>query len=140
MCNAFNRTDLINDIKFSTPNARVKFKEERRKLIASEISKYNSDEILNSFQKEEVPCAPILDRVELLKNEQIIVNNIFNFYESKIFGKIRTPRPAPLFSETSLNANKLAPLLGENSIEILKELKYTDQEIKTLLKEKITSN
>ncbi len=140
MCNAFNRTDLINDVRFSTPNARVKFKEERRKLIANEISKHNSEKILTSFQKEEVPSAPILDRVELLKNEQILVNKIFNFYESKNFGKIRTPRPAPLFSETSLNANKLAPLLGENSIEILKELKYTDQEIKTLLKEKITSN
>ena len=140
MCNAFNRKDLVDNIKFSTPNARVKFKEERRKLIANEISKYNSDEILASFQKEEVPSAPILDRVELLKNEQIIVNKIFNFYESKNYGKIRTPRPAPLFSETTLNANKLAPLLGENSIEILKELKYTDKEIKNLLKEKITSN
>ena len=126
MCNAFKRKDLVNNVKFSTPNARVKFKEERRKLIANEISKYNSDEILASFQKEEVPSAPILDRVELLKNEQIIVNKILNFYESKNYGKIRTPRPAPLFSETTLNANKLAPLLGENSIEILKELKYTD--------------
>ena len=40
-------------------------------------------DILNAFEKEEVPCAPILNRVELLENEQIKVNKIFNYYESK---------------------------------------------------------
>ena len=65
MCNAFKRPSLIQHKKFSTPNARVKFKKERRRLIAKEISKYNAKDILNAFEKEEVPCAPILNRVEL---------------------------------------------------------------------------
>ncbi len=139
MCVAFKRLDLINNEKFSTPNARVKFKEERRQLIAKEISKYKASQILKAFQKEEVPSAPILDRIELLKNEQIQVNKIINFYESKVYGKIRAPRPAPIYSKTPLSGDKLAPLLGENSIEILKELNYSNREIEIFLKEKITS-
>ncbi len=139
MCVAFKRLDLINNEKFSTPNARVKFKEERRKLIAKEISKYKASQILKAFQKEEVPSAPILDRIELLKNEQIQVNKIINFYESKVYGKIRAPRPAPIYSKTPLSGDKLAPLLGENSIEILKELNYSNREIEIFLKGKITS-
>ena len=139
MCVAFKRLDLINNEKFSTPNARVKFKEERRKLIAKEISKYKASQILKAFQKEEVPSAPILDRIELLKNEQIQVNKIINFYESKVYGKIRAPRPAPIYSKTPLSGDKLAPLLGENSIEILKELNYSNRKIEIFLKEKITS-
>ena len=140
MCIAFNRPELINHKKFSTPNARVKFKEERRKLISDEIAKYNSDEILKAFEREEVPSAPILNRVELLDNQQIKVNEIFNTYDSKHYGKIRAPRPAPIYSETPLFAGNLAPLLGENSIEILKELKYSESEIDNLLKDKVTSN
>ncbi len=139
MCVSFKRLDLINHEKFATPNARVKFKEERRKLIAKEISKYKASQILKSFQKEEVPCAPILDRIELLKNEQIQVNKIINFYKSKVYGKIRAPRPAPIYSKTPLSGDKLAPLLGENSIEILKELNYSNREIEIFLKEKVTS-
>ena len=53
MCIAFNRLDLIKNKKFSTPNARVKYKEERRKFISDEISKYKASEILKAFQKEE---------------------------------------------------------------------------------------
>ncbi len=140
MCKAFNRKDLINNKKFSTPNARIKYKVERRKLIAKEIFKYRSKEILEALQKEEVPCAPILTRVELLKNDQIIKNKIINHYESDIYGKVRGPRPAPLYSETPLLGKKLAPLLAENSIEILKELNYSKKEINTFLSEKVTSD
>ena len=139
MCIVFNRLDLIKNKKFSTPNARVKYKEERRKLIAREISKHKASEILKAFHKEEVPSAPILSRVEILKNKQIKANKIINVYNSKVFGKIRSPRPAAIYSETPTTGKKLAPLLGENSLEILKELNFTKEEISNLLKEKVIS-
>ncbi len=139
MCIVFNRLDLIKNKKFSTPNARVKYKEERRKLIAREISKHKASEILKAFHKEEVPSAHILSRVEILKNKQIKANKIINVYNSKVFGKIRSPRPAAIYSETPTTGKKLAPLLGENSLEILKELNFTKEEISTLLKEKVIS-
>ena len=100
MCVAFDRMDLIDNKKFATPNARVKNKEERRKLIAKEISNFKASEILKAFQREEVPCAPILSRIELLKNKQIIANKIINFSKSKVYGKVRAPRPAAIYSET----------------------------------------
>ena len=77
--------------------------------------------------------------MELLKNKQIIENRIVQFYTSKKFGKIRSPRPAPLYSKTPLSGKQLAPLLGENSLEILKELKFTKKEIDLFLNEAITS-
>ena len=139
MCVAFDRMDLIDNKKFATPNARVKNKEERRKLIAKEISNFKASEILKAFQREEVPCAPILSRIELLKNKQIIANKIINFSKSKVFGKVRAPRPAAIYSETPTTVKNLAPLLGQNTLEILKELKYSKDEIKTFLKENIIS-
>ena len=139
MCVAFDRMDLIDNKKFATPNARVKNKEERRKLIAKEISNFKASEILKAFQREEVPCAPILSRIELLKNKQIIANKIINFSKSKVFGKVRAPRPAAIYSETPTTTKNLAPLLGQNTLEILKELKYSKDEIKTFLKENIIS-
>ena len=140
MCNAFNRKDLLNDERFSTPRARFDNKAERRIVIAQEIKKYVSKSILKKLRKNEVPSAPILTREELLKNEQIIENKIIEFHESKFFGQIRSPRPAPIYSESPINGKQLAPLLGENSIEILKELKYSDSDIKKLLKNKVTSS
>ena len=53
-----------------------------------------------------------LSREELLENEQIIENKIIEFHDSKFFGNIRSPRPAPIYSDSQiLMVNQLAPLL-----------------------------
>ena len=139
ICKALSREDLILDKRFNTPNARVKNKVERRKIIAKEILKYKSKEILSLLYKQEVPSAPILSRVELLNNEQIMENEIIKFYNSKIFGKIRSPRPAPKYSYSSINGEQLAPMLGQNSVEVLKELQFTEKEIEGFINNQITS-
>ena len=140
MCEAFGRKDLLSDPRFNTPRARFENKTERRLLISEEIKKHNSETILLKLHQNEVPSAPILTRTELLKNEQIIENKIIEFHESDFFGNIRSPRPAPIYSDSLINGEQLAPLLGENSIEILRELNYDDTEIDNLIKSNITSS
>ena len=139
MCTAFNKPELLTDERFSTPRARFDNKTERRIIIANEIKKHNCLEILKKLHENEVPSAPILTREELLENEQIIENKIIEFHDSKIFGKVRSPRPAPIYSESDINGAQLAPLLGENSIEILEELEFTTNEIETFIKDKTIS-
>ena len=138
LCKAINREDLINNSKFNTPNARVKYKVERRKIISEEIAKQKAKSLLRKLQKEQVPCAPILNRNELLKNEQVIENDIIQYFKSKKFGNIRSPRPAPIYSKTKITGKQLAPVLGENSEQILKELKYSKKEINSFFKDQIS--
>mgnify|MGYP006074035893 FL=1 len=139
MCNAFDRKDLLVDPRFNTPRSRFDNKTERRLIVAQEIKKHKANDILQKLATNEVPSAPILNREELIENEQVLQNKIIEFHDSNIFGKIRSPRPAPIYSESPLSGEQLAPLLGENSIEILKELNYSDDEIKVFIKGNITS-
>ena len=139
MCNAFDRKDLLVDLRFNTPRSRFDNKTERRLIVAQEIKKHKANDILQKLATNEVPSAPILNREELIENEQVLQNKIIEFHDSNIFGKIRSPRPAPIYSESPLSGEQLAPLLGENSIEILKELNYSDDEIKIFIKGNITS-
>ena len=106
MCNAFDRKYLLSDPRFNTPRARFDNKTERRLLVAEEIKKHNSDDILIKLHENEVPSAPILTRTELLKNEQIIANEIIEFHESNIFGTIRSPRPEQIYSNTPINGKQ----------------------------------
>ena len=50
LCKAIKREDLIDNIKFNTPNARVKNKVERRKIIAKEIAKQSCKDLLSSLK------------------------------------------------------------------------------------------
>ena len=139
ICKAMDRKDLLIDKRFISARQRVIHKSERRQAIADEILKHNARTILKEFHKNEVPAAPILSRTEILKNEQVNKNKIIEIHTSKIFGKVRSPRPAAIYSESTTKINRLAPLLGENSYEILEEIGIKKTEIEQLIKNKITS-
>ena len=139
ICNAMDRKDLLVDERFNNARQRILHKTERRAAIAEEILKHNAESILEKFHKNDVPSAPILTRTELIENEQVITNKMIEIHESKYFGKIRAPRPAAIYSVSPTNGKMLAPLLGENSYEILEEIGMNDKEIKKLIKEKVIS-
>ena len=104
-----------------------------------EISKWNGDEILARLQKEGVPSAPLLDRMELLGNEQIISNDSILRTNYEGFGEVSQANPAARFSETPNQLSRPAPKLGEHTLEILSSIEYSDEDKKRLINEGIVS-
>ena len=136
MCRALNREDLIEDERFATPAGRVSNSQERKEITGQEISKWNSQEILSRLQAEGVPSAPLLDRMELLGNEQILANESILRLNYERYGQVRQARPAARFEKTPSEINSPAPLLGEHGREILMEIGYSEEKISKLLSEK----
>ena len=136
MCKALEREDLIDDERFATPAGRVSNAQERKEITGAEISKWESEEILARFKAEGVPSAPLLDRMELLDNEQIIANQSVLKMNYEEFGEVRQARPAARFKKTPSEISRPAPKLGEHSREILLNLGYTEEKISSLISEK----
>ena len=136
MCKALEREDLIDDERFATPAGRVSNAQERKEITGAEISKWESEEILARFKAEGVPSAPLLDRMELLGNEQIIANQSVLKLNYEEFGEVRQARPAARFEKTPSEISRAAPKLGEHSKEILLDLGYTEEKISSLISEK----
>ncbi len=136
MCKALNREDLIDDERFATPSGRVSNAQERKEITGAEISQWKSDEILARFKSEGVPSAPLLDRMELLDNEQIIANQSVLKLKYDEFGEVRQARPAARFEKTPSEIVRPAPKLGEHGREILSNLGYSEEKITSLISEK----
>ena len=136
MCKALEREDLIDDKRFATPAGRVSNAQERKEITGAEISKWESEEILARFKSEGVPSAPLLDRMELLGNEQIIANQSVLKLNYEEFGEVRQARPAARFEKTPSEISMPAPKLGEHSKEILLNLGYSEDKISSLISEK----
>ena len=136
MCKALKREDLIDDERFASPAGRVSNAQERKEITGAEISQWKSDEILSRFKAEGVPSAPLLDRMELLGNEQIIANQSILKLNYEEFGEVRQARPAARFGKTPSKIVRPAPKLGEHGREILSNLGYSEEKIISMITEK----
>ena len=132
MCRALDREDLIDDERFATARARMQNVQSRKDITLQEIAKWPTDEILKRLNDNEVPNAPLLRRMELLQNEQVIASGSVQRTEYEGFGEVRQARPAARFSKTPSEIAGPAPKLGEQSVSIMKRLGYSDEQIKEL--------
>lgn len=128
LCRALNREDLITDERFATAAARGLNGNERKQIMADEISKWSRSEILDRLRENEVPGAPLLKRTELLNNDQIIAAGSVSREVHEGFGEVRQAVPAAKFSKTPSKIQGPAPRLGQQSADILISLGFTDEE------------
>lgn len=135
MCRGIQREDLIDDPRFKTASDRFVNGEERKAITAEEIAKWSSEEILARLDKEGVPCAPLLNRKELMQHEQIIANDSIQRIEYPGFGEVRQARPAARFDKTPAEISGPGPRLGQHSRAILAGLGYSSDEIDALIAE-----
>ena len=110
---------------------------ERLELIQSELKKKTSDEWLELLTAKDVPCAPVLTRREMIKNEQVVANEIIKISEHPIAGTIRQSKLAANFSATNKDDNLAAPTLGQHTVSVLLELGFTETEINSFLRDNV---
>ena len=134
MCRALNREDLIDHPNFRTAQGRFTHNSERKEITAEEIKKWSSDEILARFDQEGVPCAPIIDRSELLDHEQVLANGSVDRLHFEEFGEVRQARHPARFDKTPASVSRPAPRLGEHGREVLAALGYDAAAIDALVR------
>ena len=133
MCRALNREDLIEHPNFKTAQGRFTHNSERKEITAEEIKKWSSEEILARFDQEGVPCAPIIDRSELLAHAQVVANGSIDRLHFDDFGEVRQARHPARFDKTPARVSRPAPRLGEHGREILEALGYDNEAIESLI-------
>jgi len=137
MCNALNRPDLICDPRFKTAQARSENIAQRRQIVSDEISSWVSEEILERFDLGGVASAPILTRIDLINNPQIIDNKILTIIKDEILGDVRVPRPPVQHSGQPTCVRKLAPFQGADNRALMLELGYKEPEINQYVRDEI---
>ena len=137
VCSALDREDLIDDERFSTALARRKHAELRREVIAAEVSKRATGELLEKLDAADVPSAPLLDRKDLLDHPQIVESGTILREIQEGFGEVRQARPAARFGETPASVRTPAPQLGEHTVIVLQSLGYDQKRCDKLLEGKV---
>jgi crotonobetainyl-CoA:carnitine CoA-transferase CaiB-like acyl-CoA transferase len=139
MCAALERPEWVNDERFNTTANRFINIKERLAETSKVIETRSSAEWLSRMDANGVPCAPILMRPEVIRHEQVLVNELITEYEHPILGRVRQPRAAARFEGASAPQHPIAPHLGQHNGEVLSEIGYSEADIQDLVTKGILS-
>jgi formyl-CoA transferase len=80
-----------------------------------------TDEILMAAVAESVPLAAVKTLEEFLHDPQVIHNEVFVEYHDPRLGRIRQLNFPIRFSESQVNVDARAPMLGEHTEQVFKD-------------------
>lgn len=130
---ALERPDWLDDPRFTTPSLRQEHIDARLSLTQEVLKTRTAAEWLTRLDAEDVPCAPVLRRRDVIDHPQLLANETVTETDHPIAGRLRQARPAARFSATPIEHRHGGSLLGQHSQEILRDAGFEEREIETLM-------
>ncbi len=126
------RADLVGNPRYTMENiTKNKLNAEFIDILSEAIEKKTAAEWAEIFTANEIPFAVAQVWEEVLEDPQAWASDVF-YKMTYPNGAERTLVRQPIFIGDTLPEYKQSPLLGQNSVEILKELGYDDNAIESL--------
>ena len=134
---AIGRADLLGDPRYETAEARWQHRDEVNALVEAWTSTRGKHEVMKILGEAGVPCGACLDTGEVLADPHLKARDMI--VEVKHPGRgsyLTVGNPIKLAaSPTTIGPS---PLLGQHRDEILRELGYTDPDIKEMRDKGVT--
>jgi len=134
-CEAVQKPDWKNRMFSRVPAEFEAYKRDVKTLFESHTQSY----WIELGLQHDLLLSPVYDTSEIENDPQIKAREMVVEQDHPTAGKVKTIGVPIKFSETKAQAHWPAPLLGEDSYSILKELNKTEEEIQELTNKKVIS-
>ncbi|MGI6286433.1 CoA transferase [Neomoorella humiferrea] len=131
-CEAVKRPDLIDDPRFKTNPLRTQNWDELYPILCSIFSEYTSEEALAVMEAAGVPCGPLQDVGQVFHDPQIRHREMVLPIEHPVAGSLWMAGTPLKLSRTPGKIARPAPTLGQDTYAILREMGYSESQLKEL--------
>ena len=139
LAKTIGQKELITDHRFLTNTDRLNNNDDLDDVISKFMRSYNRENLLKIFLDAGVTVGPVLDISELVEHPYILDREVLIEHEDTEFGNILMHQTFPRLSKTPGKIKKSAPLVGENTDDVLREIGITDLQIQQLRKQTVIS-
>jgi len=122
IAHAIGRPDLAADPRFRTNAERVSRRQELDDLVTAATRKRSTAEWERIFEAEDVPHAPVLKVSQVLTHPQVLAREMVSEVEHARLGRFPTTGRAVRFSAHEGEPMRAAPVLGQDTDEVLREV------------------
>jgi len=137
-CVLIGRDDLVEHPQYSTNSLRTENKKDLNRILEAEFRKRTKREWLELLGHENLPHSSINDMSEICEDPHIAYRKMLVEIDQPRVGKMRIVGSPIRLSETPGEVYAPAPLLGEHSEQVLKNiLGYTEAEVEQLKAENV---
>lgn len=119
---AIGKPELGTDPKFATNRMRVTHRDELIPMLEKIMLTGKRDEWIDRMEVAGVPCGPIQSIDQVFAHPQVKHRKIWQTVPHPVAGTSPTTASPMRFSATPVQYRRHAPMLGEHTQEILKEL------------------
>ncbi|TCT06061.1 CaiB/BaiF CoA transferase family protein [Aquabacter spiritensis] len=136
---AIGLADHVSDPRFATYASRKANEEALIGLVEPAMKRLPAAEIEAALVEMGVPCGLVNNFEEALTNPQSAAREVITSVTHPVLGEMRTVRNPILFDAGGPDIRSAAPLLGQHSQEILREIGLSDARIQELAQAGVTA-
>lgn len=134
-CDVIGRRDLEHDPRFTTNADRMQNLAELVPEMEAALAQRTREEWLGVFLEAGVPAGPILNYAESLSDPHTLARDMVQYVDHAVEGRIPALGVPAKLSATPGSVRTAAPLLGQHTAELLRELGYEQERIEALMRE-----
>jgi crotonobetainyl-CoA:carnitine CoA-transferase CaiB-like acyl-CoA transferase len=139
LCKCLGKENLMVDERFRINIDRVKHREELLEILDPIFKEKSTAQWVEILDQKGIPCSPVNTVGQALANPQLSINNMLVDLEHPLAGKIRILGLPFKLCRTPGEITAPAPLQGQHTIEILKEIGYEAAAIDKLLQDQVVA-
>jgi formyl-CoA transferase/CoA:oxalate CoA-transferase len=131
------REDLLADPRFATNDSRVKYREEIVPILSDVFRTRERAHWIALLEANDIPACLVNTLDDILAHPQVDENGIVIARDDPQRGHISTLGPPVKMSGTPTSVERLAPILGEHTSDVLREFGLSEAEVAELRASKV---